>query len=266
MTSTKVTKGRSFGGALDYLFYERAGLERERELLRALNQPELPEQNRHGPEREEDLLRSKLPPGQDEAVEGKGEWKLRGELLAGNVAGRTVDEIQREMEAVARRNPEVERHVLHVAISTREEDNVTSEIQARMAELYAARRGLDKTVWIAVRHENDHGEFHILASAVDYRGRTISDSKDFERSEEIAKGLTREFNLTPDIPSRESMRKCMTQAEMKYAARTGRPSTRAVLQEIADDVIGRGATATEFVERLEERGVQVVPYIDEKMR
>ena len=46
--------------------------------------------------------------------------------------------------------------------------------------------------------------------------------------------------------------------------RTGKPSTRAVLQEIADDVVGRGATATEFIERLEERGVQVVPYIDEK--
>ena len=42
---------------------------------------------------------------------------------------------------------------------------------------------------IAVRHENDHGEFHILASAVDYRGRTVGDSKDFERSEEIAKEL-----------------------------------------------------------------------------
>ena len=101
MTITKVTKGRSFGGALDYLFYERAGLEREQDLLRALNQPGLPEQNRDGPEREEDLLRSKSPPGQDEEVEGKGERKLRGELIAGNVSGRTVEEIQREMEAFA---------------------------------------------------------------------------------------------------------------------------------------------------------------------
>jgi hypothetical protein len=46
-----------------------------------------------------------LPPGQDEAVEGKGERKLWGELIAGNVAGRTIEEIQREMEAFAGRNP-----------------------------------------------------------------------------------------------------------------------------------------------------------------
>lgn len=266
MTITKVTKGRSFGGAIDYLFYERAGpqLEREQELLRALDRPESPEMSRDGPELEEDLERSKSPLGREDEVEGKAERKLRGELITGNVAGRTPEEIQREMEAVAARRPEVERKVLHTSISTRAEDNVTPETQARMAEMYAARRGLDKTAWIAVRHENDHGEFHMLSPSVDYKGRTISDSKDFERSEEIARNLTREFNLTPDIPSKESMRKCLTQAEMKYGARTGKPSARAVLQEITDDVISRGVTATEFIERLEERGVEVVPYFDRK--
>src|SRR4051812_43745886 len=98
MTISKISKGRSFGGALDYLFYERAGpqLNREQELLRALNRPELPEMNRDGPGREEDLERLKSPPGQEEEVDGKAERKVRGELIAGNVAGRTIEEIQRE--------------------------------------------------------------------------------------------------------------------------------------------------------------------------
>jgi hypothetical protein len=266
---TKISKGRSFGGAIDYIFYGRelTRAEREQELLRALNRPELAEMEREGPEREEGLARSTSPPeevAEDKAVEKKVERELRGEIIAGNVAGRTAEEVRQELQAVADHRPEVERKVVHFIFATRAEDNVGPATQAQLAREFAKRLGSDKTAWFSVPHKNIHGEVHTVYPAVDFKGRPLDDSKDFERAEEVARQLTKEFGLTPDIPSRESMRKSLTQAEMKYAERTGKPSTRAQLQEITDEVIARGVTATEFVERLEERGVEVVPYFDKK--
>jgi hypothetical protein len=124
--------------------------------------------------------------------------------------------------------------------------------------------GLDNTMWTAVEHdEHEHKEIHFVASLIDYDGQTISDSKDYERAEEIIRRTEEGFGLKRVEPSREAMRRSPTQEEMKYFERTGVVSTRVRLQEHVDAATGHGATVTEMIERLEARDVHMVPYLNQ---
>lgn len=180
------------------------------------------------------------------------------------MAGRNAQELWREFDTLASLNPEVQRIVFHCAIGIPAEDNVTPETKIRIAEKFAVGMGLDKTMWVAVEHdEHAHQEIHFVAALVGFDGKTISDSRDFERGEEIIRGLEKEFGLREVEPSREAVRRSPTQREYKYFERTGVLSTRVRLQEHVDSAIGRGATATELIERLEERNIEVIPYVTE---
>lgn len=268
----KISKGRSFSGLLVYLFKpidkEQPNLqeihEQKKEPEQALNGPEDIERDRAGPEQAARVIDPKTREHQNEPAFSKDENKSRGKIIAGNMAGRNAKELWHEFDAMASLNPEVERKVFHCAIGIPKEDQVSSADKVQIAEKFAGEMGLKNTMWLAVEHdEHDHKEIHFVASLIDYDGNTISDSKDYERAEEIMRRTEQQFGLREVESSREAMRRCPTQEEMKYFERTGVISTRMRLQAHIDEAIGIGATATELIERLEEKGVQVVPYIDE---
>lgn len=193
---------------------------------------------------------------------GVREKEPRGRIIAGNMAGRDRQELEAEFEAVAARRPGVERKVLHGIVSLPAEDKVTAGTKVRIAERFADGMGLGNTPWVAVEHdEHDHHEIHFVASLVDLDGDTIPDSKDYERAEELMRGVEKEFGLREVEPSRDAMRRCPTQREVKLFESTGVLSTRMRLQAHVDEALGRGATAAELIERLGRAGVEVIPYV-----
>ncbi len=274
----KISKGRSFSGLLAYLFKEkeREHLEREQESTReqqkeraqeldeALNSREHVERDRAGPERGERSAKAEAGESEREPPADGHEKESRGKIIAGNMAGRNAQELWREFDTLASLNLELQRVVFHCAIGIPAEDKVSPETKIQIAERFAVGMGLDKTMWTAVEHdEHAHQEIHFVAALINFDGKTISDSGDFERGEEIIRGLEKEFGLREVESSREAMRRSPTQKEYKYFERTGVLSTRVRLQEHVDNAIGRGATATELIERLEERKIEVIPYVTE---
>lgn len=261
--------------------------EREREIEEALNERGEVEKDRAGPEKSErtpdaaerepqlrhrdDNARSHQERDDNERGQQRGhpardkEKEPRGRIIAGNMAGRNEQELEAEFEAVASRRPDVERKVLHAIIGIPAEDKVSGETKVRISERFADGMGLGNTTWVAIEHdEHDHTEIHHVSSLIDLDGKTIPDSKDYERAEEIMRRIEKEFGLREVEPSREAMRRSPTQKEMKHFERTGVLSTWLRLQAHVDEAIGRGATATELIERLEERGIDVIPYRNEE--
>ncbi|HEX8634842.1 MAG TPA: hypothetical protein VF703_11905 [Pyrinomonadaceae bacterium] len=144
----KISKGRSFGGILNYLFEhknkpppEREPMQEEKakKVLEALNQPEINEHNWVGLERVEELTRISSVPLEADGVSQDMKQETRGVIIAGNMAGRNARELEREFKSLADLQPEVERRVFHCSISTTKEDNVTPERQARIAEKFTKK-------------------------------------------------------------------------------------------------------------------------------
>jgi len=278
MAIGKISKGRSFSGLLTYLFKEkeREDPEREREstherqkeraqeLDEALNSHENHEKDHAWPERGERSANAEARESERAPPADEPKRESRGKIIAGNMAGRNAQELGREFDTLASLNPELQRNVFHCAIGIPAEDNVIPETKIQIAEKFAIGMGLEETMWVAVEHvEHDHHEIHTVAALVDFDGKTISDSKDFERAEDLIRSLEKEFGLREVESSREAMRRSPTQKEYKYFERTGVLSTRMRLQEHVDSAIGRGATATELIERLEARKIEVIPYVTE---
>jgi hypothetical protein len=93
--------------------------------------------------------------------------------------------------------------VLHVSISLPRDERLTRKEWGEIAEKYMERMGYGQTKWIAVLHsDTEYEHIHIVASRVDIMGRTVSDSMDWLRSEEIMRELEREYGLT-QLPGRE---------------------------------------------------------------
>lgn len=261
---TKISKGRSFAGILGYLFepkerspgQEPTQEEKEREIKQALEQLRVKEEERARADDREVValsLAERQPSVAD--VPDKGQ-EPRGVIIAGNMAGRNKEELEREFKALADLHPEVERRVFHCSISTKKEDEVTPETQARIAEKFVARMGLVNTMWVAVRHENEHGEFHLVASRIRYDGQVIPDSKDFIRAEEVTRRLEKEFKLSRHKSSWETMRRAPTRGEMELYKRTGDFGVRIQLQAEVDEVLKNTLQLPQFREALVKRGIR----------
>jgi MobA/VirD2-like, nuclease domain len=290
MGIAKISKGRSFTGIFVYLIYEKEetllplgrdehrqkGNWEEVEIQRALDQPpELPREMKQRPnltvlletnhyvkrqidERPniETSLSHEAPTKQTR--KGKNKRRKRGEIIAGNVGGRDEYELAREFEALAAHNPEVKCHVFHSSIRFAPEDSqrVTTELLAYSAERLVQGLGYQNSMWVAFSH-GDH--VHIVACRSDYDGRTIPDSNDYEKAEEIMQEIEINFGLRQIRPSREAMRRNPTQAEVKLFNRTGKLSHRVRLQEHIDALLDKPLTAAELFYRLHNRGIEVIP-------
>ncbi|MGB7922329.1 MAG: relaxase/mobilization nuclease domain-containing protein [Pyrinomonadaceae bacterium] len=258
----KVTKGSSFAGILNYLFktQERTLTDEEKEhaIQQSLDTPEGLNNDFDDPNRANQLDYAQIERLQQESapIDG-GEAKSRGTIIATNMAGRNARELASEFRALKALNPEMERVVFHCSVSTPPEDKVSHHTQAKIADKLASRMGFENTTWVAVAHENEHGEFHLVASRSDYDGGIISDEKDYEKVEGIMRELEIEFDLTRVQPSREAMRKSVTQGELKHFERTGELSVRMKMQAQVDAILSREVTLTEFIEELGARSTKV---------
>jgi hypothetical protein len=189
----------------------------------------------------------------------------RAELIATNMAGRTKRELLQEFVAFASFRPDVKANFLHIIVSTPEKDQVTSGMQAQIADRLALLTGLDRRAYAAFRHK-DHpqDEIHLVTTKSDVRGKLPSDAFLYDRFERVARQLEEEFGLSRNRGSREAMRRCPTQSEYKQFERTGNLGTIIGLQATVDTVLKRNMSFTEFADRLEQKGVRLSLLVDEK--
>lgn len=204
------------------------------------------------------------------AVKGKGfrgalEYDLtkeQGRVIDKNMAGVNPRELAAEFGEIRKLRTNLGKAVLHVSLSAAPGEKLTDEQWREIGKRYMDGMGLDKNQFVMTRHtDTEHEHIHILANRIRFDGSVTSDSQDYKRQEVIMRELERDYGLQRVGPSLEATRKAPTKGEIEGAVRTGKPSARQQLQQLCDGAAKGCHSFTQYQERLEAVGVELVPVV-----
>lgn len=204
------------------------------------------------------------------AVKGKGfrgalDYDLKkeqGRVISKNMAGENPRELAAEFGEIRKLRPTLGKAVLHVSLSAAPGENLTDEQWSEIGKRYLDGMGLEQNQFVITRHtDTEHEHVHILANRIRFDGSVTSDSQDYRRQEALMREIEREYGLQRVAPSSEAERKAPTKGEIEGAIRTGQPSARQQLQQLADAAAKDCRSFTAYRERLEAAGVELVPVV-----
>jgi len=247
----KITTGKSFRGTLDYLMNEKKN------------------QAKKESEKNQQVTEEKFAPEFGREVETEsaapyGEGK-RHRIIGGNMSGQTPTELAREFDAIREQRPDISTPVHHVSISAKEGEKITIEQWQKIAAKYTDLMGFSNSAYVVVQHRDaerndqlrDH--IHILTSRVDVAGKVVSEWQSKRRAEDVLREVEIEYDLVRVPSSQETIRAAPTRGEMERFNRTGDLSVKMRLQGHIDCALENRPTATEFIEKLNRVGVEVIP-------
>lgn len=188
----------------------------------------------------------------------------KGILIGGNMDPKTPRELAKEFAESRSLNPGLQRPVYHVSLSLSPGEHLDDFTWNEIADLYMKQMGFECSQYVVARHvDREHEHVHIVGSRIGLDGKTVSDSHDYYRSEQVIRGIEKHFGLEQVLSSHEraieDQKKALSAGELHKALETGTPSMKMLLQDRIDEVSRYSATMTGFVKSLERQGIQVIP-------
>jgi hypothetical protein len=169
------------------------------------------------------------------------------------------DSIMREVALVRMLRPNLQKYFYHTSLNFPPNENLGDEQMNLIANEYLNNMGFDQHQYAIFRHyDADHPHLHILVNRIGYDGTVVSDSKDYQRSEQVLRKLEKQYRLTEVISSRQAQERAMTKNELEMMKRTNEPSSKMKLQEIIKAVLSRKPDTAQFIEALEFKGISVL--------
>ncbi|GAA4919802.1 relaxase/mobilization nuclease domain-containing protein [Mucilaginibacter defluvii] len=169
------------------------------------------------------------------------------------------DSIMREVALVRMLRPNLQKYFYHTSLNFPLNENLGDEQMNMIANEYLNNMGFDQHQYAIFRHyDADHPHLHILVNRIGYDGQVVSDSKDYQRSEQVLRKLEKQHSLTEVISSRQAQERAMTKNELEMMKRTNLPSSKMQLQEIIKDVLSRKPDTAQFIQALESKGINVL--------
>lgn len=186
--------------------------------------------------------------------------KEKGRVIDSNMAGQNPRELAAEFGEIRKLRPNLGKAVMHVSLSAAPGEKLTDEQWREVGQRYLRGMGFKDNQFVITRHtDTEHEHIHILANRITHAGEVVSDGQDYKRQETIMREIERDYGLQRVAPSIEAERKAPTKGEIEQHARTGQPSARQQLQQICDACAKDCRSFSEYQERLEAAGVEVVP-------
>jgi Relaxase/Mobilisation nuclease domain len=155
-----------------------------------------------------------------------------------------------EFQAVANRAPSTSLVARHYAIGFAPEDGeISSEIQAEIANRVMKEMGYGNAQYFAVAHHRDdpghdkaheHDHLHVVANAIDLNGNRVNDSWDYHHMERCLRGIERDYNL----------RQLECSWEKSKSVSIDRPLTERI-----DTAIEKAQTVPEWIHELQTDGI-----------
>lgn len=181
-------------------------------------------------------------------------------LLHTTLGSKTARGMAAELAAYRNLRPGLGKAVFHCSLAVGKHDSLTTEQWRSIATKYLDGMGFGDAPWTLVRHQDaDHDHVHIVASRVRSDGSVVSDSRDFERTEELLRGIEKEYGLTEVANSKDVKVRAVTIAELEKADRKGAPPPRLLLQEIVSRVADESENFKDFALKLDAAGVDFKP-------
>lgn len=187
--------------------------------------------------------------------------KKVAEVLDHNFVEVSEKRIMKEILMVRTLRPNLQKFFYHTSINFPPSENISNELMKQIGNDYMMGCGFTQHQFIMFRHlDADHPHLHILVNRIDFDGKVLSDSNDFQRSEKVLRELEKKYNLTEVLSSREAKERAMTKEELEMMKRTNQPSGKLALQEIIRNVLHSGTrlSTLDFVQALEDKGVRVL--------
>lgn len=122
----------------------------------------------------------------------------RGQIIGGNMAGRTARELAAEFKTVRQLRPNVGKAVVHIPLSAHPSDRpLTDTEMAAIAERVATALGYEHSPRVVIRHhDTEHQHIHLLLSKIDSNGQAVSDAHDYRRAEQVLRQIEADYGLT----------------------------------------------------------------------
>ena len=188
------------------------------------------------------------------------------------MAGQDMSSLAREFAAVRQLRPDVEKPVVHVSLSfdpgrpDRQGDRqLRREELARLAEDYLKRMSYDpdRVQWVAIEHrDRPHQHVHLVVSRVRLDGTLVRQEwRDFRRNKDVCQELERDYGLRSVDRTCEPLSRAPTRGEDRMLRDRGVLSEKLQLKALIREAAQGTPTMTEFLTRLQARGVQVRPNV-----
>ncbi|MEZ2240389.1 relaxase/mobilization nuclease domain-containing protein [Microcoleus sp.] len=184
-------------------------------------------------------------------------------LIGGTMCGQTPEELAAEFAIARQLRPNLKVAVFHATLSVDSTEKIedSEENDQRwlaIAANYMKAMEFDNNQYAVVKHsDTEHDHIHIVASRICLDGGVVDDSWDYYKSQETIRQLERNYNLETVTPSWETDKRAQTTGEHRYLQSKGNQSVRVQLQDLIDEVTQDNPSMPEFVERLQQQGVEV---------
>ena len=182
------------------------------------------------------------------------------ERIGGNMLGENAQELTAEFSESRKLRPNLSRAVYHTSLSLPAGERLSHEKWNQVASRYLEEMGFQGSQYVVVKHtDTPHDHIHLVASRIRMTDKSVvSESRDYQRSEGVLRGIEKDYGLTRVTPSREVEHRAPSHGELELA-RKGIPSTKLRLQGLVDGAIHDRPTMTTFLGRMEASQVSVIP-------
>ena len=181
----------------------------------------------------------------------------RAEILSTNFTN--MGSILKELAMMRAMNPKLKRNTYHTSLNFATGEKISKQKMRAIAEEYMKRMGFDNNLYIIFRHhDSNHPHCHILSTRNRFDGTVVSDSNNYQRSEQIVRDLEKRYNLQKVKSSKQSTLKAPNRDELEMIQRTKRPSKKLVLQHKVREALRQSVTMQEFINHLERQSINVL--------
>lgn len=192
-----------------------------------------------------------------------------GRLIGGNVAGNGPVEMARRFRSVAAFRPEIEKPVWHNSLRMPKGEDIDDDRWNRIATSYLKRMGFDleKTQYAIFKHDDEH--VHLIVNRVQFDGGLYLGQNENLKSTRVIQRLERAYKLTiTPGPERDQDGKIVmpelskpTKNEIDKAVRLLVSPARLILQEAVSKAAAGQPPIANFIKRLEDAGIVVIPNV-----
>lgn len=196
-------------------------------------------------------------------LDGKGDPERR--LLDTNLQGRTPREMARELVAFSRsRRPGLAKLSKHMILSFAPGERPSEGELKSIAAFYLERMGYGEAPYAVYLHtDTGHVHLHIVTTPTSWDGRRVRESRDWPRSERVAREIEKRWGLRNVSSSREVRKRAATAAEVHAGERKAETSLRESFQTAVGDAARKATTFTDFLEDLSQQGFEIRLALDE---